>query len=83
MNRPFRNLDSRAWQNLALVGLCAFYGALVLYEVAESNTFASLGADHMAFWGAGHLARTEGFERAYDLGALRSVQAPYIPPPPD
>lgn len=83
MKTPFRALDSRAWQNLAFMGLCAFYGALALYEVVEGNAFASLGADHIAFWGAGFIARTEGFAAAYDLEALRRVQAPYIPAPPD
>ncbi|MCS7283897.1 MAG: glycosyltransferase family 87 protein [Anaerolineae bacterium] len=83
MKRPFQRLDSRAWQNLLLVALCGFYGALILYEIVKGNTFASLGADHLAFWGAGFIARTAGFENAYDLTQLRRVQAPYIPPPPD
>lgn len=83
MKRPFRGLDSRAWQNLLLAALCGFYGALTLYEIVEGNTFASLGADHMAFWGAGLIARTAGFKNAYDLIQLRRVQAPYIPAPPD
>ncbi len=81
--RPFQNLSPQERRNLALTAVFAFYAVYIGMGLHWNNLFTALGTDYLAFWGAGHLANTEGYARAYDLEALRRVQDPLIPEPED
>lgn len=82
----FRNLDPHGRRNLALTAVFAFYISYIgvgLYLNFSQKTLVLIGKDYLAFWSAGYLANAEGYARAYDLDALRRVQDPWIPDPPD
>lgn len=81
--RLFQNLGAQGWQNLALAALLAFYLAQFGLELYNNNLYSLMGSDFRAFWSAGHIANTVGYEHVYDLSILKSVEEQIVPEPKD
>jgi hypothetical protein len=81
--RLFQNLGSQGWQNLTLAALLAFYLSQFGFELYKNNLYFQIGSDFMAFWSAGHIANTEGYEHVYDLTVLKRVEKQIVPVPKD
>ncbi len=69
---PFQDLDSRAWQNLALAATAALYLSQIWKE--RHRLFWFLGADFMAYWSSGYIANHNAFSKIYDFAALEAAQ---------
>lgn len=80
MRKPFHNMGSREWRNLALSALLSFYGTLTLYTLVTEGPWVSVGGDFLAFWSTGYAANTEGYARLYDPDLLGALQKALIPP---
>jgi hypothetical protein len=81
--RLFQNLGAQGWQNLALAGLLAFYLAQFGLEFYNNNLYNPIGSDFLAFWSAGYIANTLGYENIYDLSILKRVEEQIFPAPID
>ncbi len=81
--RPFQNLDARAWQNLALAVVFAFYLVQIGYALFTNDLFNSLGLDYRAFWSVGRIANTQGYPYIYDLELQAKFQLPIAQKTPD
>ncbi len=80
---PFQKLDARAWLNLAIVALCAFYGTLLLGSL-YFGLFVSLGMDFCSFWASAQIARSMGYAAVYDVEVQARFQQAlqvYLPQP--
>ncbi len=62
------------WQNLGLAAVLGFYLALVASSFSQTRFFEYWGGDYRAFWSAGRIALTEGFDKVYDLARMEAYQ---------
>jgi hypothetical protein len=80
-NIPFHNLQTEAWQNLAMLALFVFYLGQVSWSFVSGGPLAgSVGSDFRAFWSAGYIANTSGYASVYDLARMAEVQKQIAPP---
>ena len=77
----FQNMGAQGWQNLALAGLLAFYLTQFGLEFYNNNLYNPTGSDFLAFWSAGYIANTLGYENVYDLSVLKRVEEQIVPVP--
>ncbi len=77
--RPFQNMTSENWQNLALTGLAVFFLLQIGLDIIWGNTCGHLGTDYCAFWSAGYLANSDGYMTVYNLKILGQTQLSNFP----
>jgi len=74
MRIPFTNLDQKAWIRLGIVALIGFYVSYIGFNAIKYHTLVDFGSDVLAFWSAGKIADTEGYDHVYTLESLRKTQ---------
>ncbi len=62
----------------ALAAVAGLYLALVFYR-AFSSLFIDIGRDYLSYWSVGVLAKTQGWEQAYNLDRLGEIELESTP----
>lgn len=78
MKIPFTNLDQKAWIRLGIAAVIGFYVFYIGFNVVKYNTVIDFGSDVLAFWSAGKIADSEGYEHVYTLESLRTTQNVFL-----
>jgi len=61
---------------LVIAAFLVFYAGQVIFDMASSNYCGNLAIDYCAFWSAGKIANTNGYEQVYNLDRLWEIQQP-------
>lgn len=71
---PFKNLNSKAWGNLAIAATITFYITIFCFTLLNLNICRNIGFDYCAYWSAGKIINKSGYTDIYNIEYLHQIQ---------